>query len=327
MNLETNRNSFDLWSRTLDEWRSAHGANFSVEPSHLRWNLERQSLVRYETAEIAGTSVIHGIATEEGAAAGLATNTLWVSLWGQISTGREAEFVNALKTSARAKGKSRLLMGADEFHFTSGVPMSSPAGERLIRALDSAGFKGMEVADYVGELASRATSEYITEAEAAMRERRIEFVPSVDEEQLATLESFLMREFPGRWVRELQVWRRRDDTGRAFWMSLFENGEIVGFARMCLRGRVRPLDQAWTPGALRLPLLGPLRDEDSCLGPIGVAASQRGRGTGKILLALVLRTLREKGATRVCIDWTNAFKYYEALRYERVRRIWTSWMD
>ncbi|MES2963571.1 MAG: GNAT family N-acetyltransferase [Bdellovibrionota bacterium] len=283
----------------------------------------------YRTCDLNGSAVIYAVASTEGIRAGLSESSLWLSLWGHIAEGREIAFVHSLVEFARSIKKTRVVMGADEFHVVSGVPMTSPSGLRLMNALNSAGFKGMEVADYVGDLSSAATNSYIESGKELIETRSLRFTTCDDDARLDALEVFISKEFPGRWTRELQVWRKREDTDRAFWMSLEDTSGIIGFARMAIRGRVKAFDQGWTPGAMRLPLRSAVASsyDDSCLGPIGIAASQRGQGTGKALLGLVLRTLRENHAARVCIDWTNAFKYYEPLEYKRARRIWTSWKD
>ncbi|MEK7355425.1 MAG: hypothetical protein AAB250_03205 [Bdellovibrionota bacterium] len=300
-----------------------------MSSTHLDWNLGHQSLVRYATTELSGVTVIYSVATAEGISAGLAASTLWISLWGRIPEGREIAFVDAISELAHAAKKTRIVIGADEFHLTSGIPMSSPGGERLIQALNVAGFSGMEVADYVGDLSSGATAAYIEAARTTAETRGLRLVPVVSDTEFAVIEAFIDREFPGRWTRELRFWRQSDETARAIWMSLADESGVIGFARMAVRGRVRPFGQGWTPGALRLPLHveNPafFDEHDSCLGPIGVAASERGKGTGKVLLGLVLETLLANDARRVCIDWTNAFKYYEPLEYSRVRQLWTAW--
>jgi hypothetical protein len=76
------------------------------------------------------------------------------------------------------------------------------------------------------------------------------------------------------------------------------------------------------PGALRFPLASGSVDSalDASLGPIGISASERGKGAGKVLLGLSLQLLLDKNAERLCIDWTNAYNYYKPLGLQVVRR-------
>ncbi|MES2854897.1 MAG: hypothetical protein V4692_03485, partial [Bdellovibrionota bacterium] len=177
---------------------------------------------------------------------------------------------------------------------------------------------------------TKPVAAYIKAALEMAKSKQFGFFEAVSEIDQASLENFLAKEFPGRWAREFAFWKNNADTARAKWSILKnEADEVVGFSRSAIRGRIMPLDSAWTPGALRFPLEPTRTSEvftnDSCLGPIGIAASERGNGTGKVLLGLVLETLRLENADRVCIDWTNAFKYYEPLEFNIARRFWTAW--
>ena len=104
---------------------------------------------------------------------------------------------------------------------------------------------------------------------------------------------------------------------------------MVGFSRLAKRGRVPRLSEGWTPGAMRLPLSpeAVARDTDSCLGPIGISASERGRGAGKILLGLSLHELSLQRAELTCIDWTNAYNYYTPLGFSVARRYLSFWKE
>lgn len=312
----------------LSAWNASHGPGLRIREADLRWNLSEQDLVEYGFHELAGVPCLLAEAAPAGQAMGIPASTLWLPLWGDVPRGREADFVNAFVSHAAGLGKNRVLFGADEFHFLPGIPTETAgdAGARLADAVKAAGFEGAEAADFTGSLAQPEVGRAVDEADATARARGWRFLPADTEAAMDALSGFLRREFPGRWSRELETWRARKDTGRAFWRVLTKDAEILGFARMAVRGRVPALEDGWTPGALRLPLAGADSSaDDGCLGPIGVAASQRGKGAGKVLLGLVLQALRHNHARRICIDWTNAFKYYEPLNFERARQYWTAW--
>ena len=320
--------SFDLSKNVLAQWNlvHAHQPFLQLREADLRWNLEEQNLVTYSHVHLADTPCLVGTASPSGIQAGLAEGTLFLNLWGHIATGNATRFVDDFIHLAKDAGKSKMLFGADEFHFLPGIPMNLAQHEPLLKAVSAAGFTVPEVVDYVGELTS--TPKPVLPG--------FEFLVLENENQLKDLENFLAREFPGRWQRELQSWRQLSHTGRAFWGGLYDsNKTIVGFARMALRGRVQPTDFGWTPGALRLSLdeknSGAWANNDCCLGPIGVAQSQRGQGSGRFLLNSVLNTLYRNDGKRICIDWTNAFKYYEPLKetynLREVRRYGTAWMS
>lgn len=313
--------------QVLEEWNRSRGGPYSIREADLSWNIASQNLVRYDVAQIDETPVIFGLSSEEGLQAGLSARSLWLNLWGDVRKGREDEFINGALALAAKNSRSRLSFGADEFHFAPGIPDSQPA---LITAAKSAGFTTSDEVDFVGDNQSEAVDQYIAEAQTAAHKGDWRFEQVSSEIELDELHRFLTAEFPGRWTREFVFWRARTDTRRGFWMRLRQgDGPVLGFARMAVRGRLTPLDTGWNPGALRLPhsLNGPEspRADDSCLGPIGVAQAARGQGAGKILLGLVLRTLRENGASRTCIDWTDALKYYLPLKFQIARRFSCAW--
>ena len=309
----------------LMQWNRCHGPSFQISESDLRWNLREQDHVHYRTEKLGGVPVIYALASDRGLAAGLAGGNLWLSLWGEVASGQENEFARALVALAAREGKSRIATAGDEFHFLPGVPEGD---ETLITGLKSQGFEGVVAADFCGDIRSAAVTSYISEAHLLAAEKKWRFTPVETAAEFREAETFLAKEFPGRWLREFQFWKSRQDTGRGFWSVLRdESGVVLGFARMAVRGRIENLDQGWNPGALRLPLRAGLsRDAtDSCLGPIGVAASLRGQGAGRVLLGFTLETLKDHNAGPICIDWTDAFKYYYPLQFEVVRKYWTAW--
>lgn len=311
----------------LEDWNRCHGAFYQVEESDLRWNLTAQDWVHYAVRTIADVPVLTATATAAGEAAGISAKTLWLSLYGEIPSRRQENFIHELIALARLQGKTRVTLGGDEFHFLSGVPSDESAGESFVRALAAAGFSGAEAVDFVGPLRGAMMDSYIGEAESGGQAAGLSLT-EVGPERESALAEFLVREFPGRWEREFRFWKNRPDTGRAFWNLLQDSGgKAVGFSRLAFRGRIPDLQQGWNPGALKLPLGKARSYADSCLGPIGISASERGRGAGKILLGLSLKKLRQIGAEDLCIDWTHAYNYYTPLGVRVSRKFHSMWKD
>ncbi|MGZ6467956.1 MAG: hypothetical protein ACXWQJ_11725 [Bdellovibrionota bacterium] len=317
--------------RVVKEWNQCHGAFYLVDDSDLTWNLSAQSWLNYQVASLAGVPALLASASNEGIAAGISAKTLWLSLYGKIPTGKETEFVEAFLAKAKAEGKTRAHVGGEEFHFVAGVPTDGPAGVRLAAAFSSAGFTGSDAADFGGPLHSTKLAKYISEAEAAAAKLGCSLAEASAKEDFLELHAFLLKEFPGRWEREYRCWQSRSDTKRAYWNLLRDSKKtVIGFSRLAIRGRLMPLTSGWTPGALRLPLDSDNPSHahlDSCLGPIGIAATERGRGAGKILLGLSLQSLLVNKADRVCIDWTDAYNYYIPLGVEYLRKFRNTWKD
>ena len=324
------KNDGKMGSELLQSWNTCHGAFYQVKDSDLQWNMSEQALVSYSLADVSGVPVLLAEATPEGVQWGILEKGLWVSLFGEIPQGRETDFVRGTEDLARERKKGRIAIGSDEFHFLPGIPSDDPVGVSLISAFDARSFSKAECVDYVGELRGPQCSAYVESSRIEAKKRNWRLVWVKTNEERKELTDFLMREFPGRWSREWKIWQARADVARAFWCLLYdEKSRVLGFSRLAVRGRLPDSGQGWVPGAMRLPLnpAAGWGNTDSCLGPIGISAQERGRGAGKILLGLSLYELCLQGANRTCIDWTNAYNYYTPLGFEIVRRYFTVWKE
>lgn len=317
------------WKNVVMQWNRSHGPFLQIRECDIEWNLDKQDLLHYRVETIDATPALIATATDKGVAFGLTARSLWVSLWGEIARGREAAFVDSLMASAARLGKTRIAMGADEFHFLPGVPIEEST-LKLIEALRDSGFHITEECDFVGPAKNRNIIEAVSQARAVADRDDWKFALVDSASERERLIDFMSREFAGRWTRECKFWLERSDLERAFWATLSRgSGPVIGFARMAVRGREPNLAGGWAPGALRLPLgnapTHAFLAGDGCLGPIGVAASERGKGAGKLLLGLVLGHLLQAGTERIAIDWTDAIKYYSPLNLAIVRRYATAW--
>jgi hypothetical protein len=321
----------ELALRVVTEWNQCHGAFYFVDAADLRWNLEEQDWLEYRAVELAGVPALLASPSAQGVAAGLPQKTLWLSLYGRIPAGKEPLFVEAFVKATKDAGKTRAHVGGEEFHFVAGIPVEDEPGTRLAAAFAQAGFANSEAADFGGSLLTPQMAKYISEAEVAAKKIACTLTTAKGDSEFAELGMFLLKEFPGRWEREFRCWKNREDTKRAYWNILREkSGKVLGFSRLAVRGRIPDLNTGWNPGALRLPIddmLAQRLNLDSCLGPIGISASERGRGAGKILLGLSLQNLLINKADRVCIDWTNAYTYYTPLGVTFLRKFHSMWKD
>jgi GNAT superfamily N-acetyltransferase len=194
----------------------------------------------------------------------------------------------------RDRGSDKLVFGQDVSHFFPGCPVECTS---LRDFLTVEGFeeKG-EVLDVENDLATyegkpgcleRLTGD-VTVRPVAMAEKHV-------------LEQFLSKEFPGRWtydvMKKVEIEGRTDNV-----YALFVGDDMEGFA----------FTQDWTH---KKPINGcvwhlDLGDRWGGLGPIGMAASMRGKGLGDSLLAGALMGLKKKGVRRMIIDWTGLVRYY-----------------
>jgi mycothiol synthase len=108
---------------------------------------------------------------------------------------------------------------------------------------------------------------------------------------------FARKEFPGDWVRVVRETAARiiagDSPNRL--IAALDGGQIVGFAHY----------------------------ENERFGPIGVAASQRGRGIGQVLMFATLQAQREAGFRTAWFLWSDdktAERIYNVAGFKETRR-------
>lgn len=128
---------------------------------------------------------------------------------------------------------------------------------------------------------------------------------------LPELKAFFEREFPGRWKHD--VFEKIGVEGAAnTCFAAFDGKKVLGFA----------LIQDWTH---KQPIGGgvwrqALGDRWGALGPIGVAAGERGRGLGHSVLGMALSDLKRRGVRNAIIDWTTLEDFYGRHGFKISRR-------
>jgi GNAT superfamily N-acetyltransferase len=188
----------------------------------------------------------------------------------------------------RARGRTRVRLGADPERLLPGVPVAAPpAAWRFLRARGAV--PGAFEADLLLDLRPPVPGSPLPAGVA--------LVDDAPDEAIA----FVARAFPGRWADEV---RRYVDAGTAV-LTLRRDGEALGF---CVAAR--PEDPvlagglAWTSG---------LPGRVAGLGPLGLAPEARGSGLGLALVAAAARWQQARGADAAVIDWTDLTGFYGRL--------------
>lgn len=189
----------------------------------------------------------------------------------------------------RACGVQTVRFGSDPDHFWPGVPVGV---SWLSELLADAGFTlGSEICDLGRDLDDYSP---LGRAEALGAS-----VSRCNPADVPALGRFLNVEFPGRW--EADTLRKATEDPCDIFILLVD-GCVQGFAVTQTPRSKRP-----HAGAVFRSELG----FDWCvLGPIGVAASLRGKGLGDALLSEALLSLREAGGRGCTIDWTVLTEFY-----------------
>lgn len=206
----------------------------------------------------------------------------------------------------KAKGRKQVNYGSDPAHFFPGVPTEQTLHQQLLR---EAGFTiGEHVAvDLVRELADYRVPE---EVEANLQRLHEEYaIRSCTPDDVPALLRFLQQEFPGRWYYETAKRLEVEDTPRDI-LILTHGDEVVGFCHTFHRGSKRI-----GPSIYWRKLLG---EAYGGLGPIGLAGSTRGKGLGLALLCKGVEYVKQQGAQRMAIDWTDLVDFYGKIGF----RVW-----
>jgi GNAT superfamily N-acetyltransferase len=188
----------------------------------------------------------------------------------------------------RARGRTRIRLGADPERLLPGVPVAAPpATWRFLRARGAV--PGAFEADLLLDLRVPVSGSPLPAGVA--------LVDDAPHEAAA----FVAHAFPGRWADEVA---RFAAAGTAV-LTLRRDGEVLGF---CVAAR--PEDPvlagglAWSSG---------LPGRVAGLGPLGLAPEARGTGLGLGLVAAAARWQQDRGADAAVIDWTDLTRFYGRL--------------
>ncbi len=198
----------------------------------------------------------------------------------------------------RENGVTALVVGMDSGHFLPGAPEDISWMERWLA--DGGFTPGGQAVDL-----ERDMVDYEFVVPSLGGEHRT-LLP----EDIPLLETFLKREFPGRWHYDVMRKVKAEGPGTVF--GFFLDGACEGFASLQGEGCLLPIG-----GAVWHQSLG---KSWGSLGPIGISKSIRGKGQGNALLGAALLELRRRGARRSIIDWTGLIDFYGAHGFAVTRR-------
>jgi len=210
--------------------------------------------------------------------------------------------LEAAKRVLRNRGTYRLLFGQDSGHLFPGCPMECHRLRDLLMV------EGFTLTSHQVDL-ERDLADY-TPPEGCLPVQGADLRP-IGADDVAKLDEFLAREFPGRWhhdvMNKIEVEDRSD-----FVVGVFVDDVCEGFALTQQEGCRLPIG-----GAVWHADLGP---NWGALGPIGVSKRVRGKGYGDGILGYGLQILRERGARQSIIDWTTLVEFYGKHGFEPLRQ-------
>lgn len=301
----------------LKLWNQCMGEQFPLDSALFEQNVLRDAHFDPEAvwvAEDAGGDLLayaHAkVCKEPLGSAGMMPEQGWIGALAFLPTEEGLQAARQLLQTAldwlKAKGRKRVSYGSDPAHLFPGVPAEQTLHQQLLR---EAGFAiGEHVAvDLVRELADYRVPD---EVEANLRNLREEYaIRSCTHEDIPALLRFLQQEFPGRWYYETVKRIEAEDTPRDI-LILTHGDEVEGFCHTFHRGSKRI-----GPSIYWRRLLG---EAYGGLGPIGLAESTRGKGLGLALLCKGVEYVKQQGAQRMAIDWTDLVEFYGKIGF----RVW-----
>ncbi len=212
-----------------------------------------------------------------------------------------------LAAMARDRGIDRLEAGGGMFYLWGGIPDDLPGAAAFSEAI------GFELGDVSWDLRGDVTDLNVDLVSAAvLREGGLAVEPAAPADTDAAL-AFLLAEFGGEWWHETTWFLAQGGDPATLLLLRDGSRRIIGLARIH-QPDVRPIGPPHFWAARRPPSAGGL-------GPIGIAADQRGRGLGRALLVVALDQLRREGLTDVVIDLTSLLGYYGSHGF----RPWLAW--
>ncbi|MFS0781085.1 GNAT family N-acetyltransferase [Bacillus sp. 1P06AnD] len=191
----------------------------------------------------------------------------------------------------------RIFLGSDPFHYFPGIPAHYQETERWFL------LKGYTKKERVADLMRQYTSaDKSVKPEIAGAE--VCLLQPVDKEPFL---HFLHRCFPGRWAYETMKYFEKGGSGREFVLLKKEN-RIIGFCRIN--------DCPFPYIAQNINWSALFSDEGiGGIGPLGIDPAERGHGYGLAIVESGIWFLRQRGISRIIIDWTNLIAFYQKLGY------------
>ncbi len=219
--------------------------------------------------------------------ASMPTTTGWIGALASPDRAEQEDLLTFAETALRAAGIKTVLFGGDPRHLYPGVPQEELWLARLLAA------HGFEPCGEAWDLWGGIDELSRTEIPASVGPATVADEPA--------LKRFLEREFPGRWMADT-LHRLEVEDDPSFAVVMREGDEIVAFTHASHTGQ-RFLQPNLHFHCLQHPNPGGI-------GPVGVAASHRGQGLGRVIMEASIEVLRQVGVSGICVDWTGLLDFY-----------------
>ncbi|MBX3112169.1 MAG: hypothetical protein KF857_09185 [Fimbriimonadaceae bacterium] len=288
-------------------WRRFYPERYWVDEELVRRQTIDHPLFDWgaSSIEVEGDRVVAFLAAKQTAASlfkGPNPDQAHINAMGFDDPVRMVDLMAWMKSTLRQRGVGRIAFGSDHGHFFPGVPEDCP---RLVSFLEVEGFDFSGVAyDVERDMKDYVTPDWAVEPLARPDVRVSPCAP----EDVEDLDTFLLREFPGRWRYDVMA-KAAVEPHEV--LLLWVGDSVEGMAYTQSWESAKP-----NSGCVWRHDLG---DKFGGLGPIGVSQRVRGQRLGHALLGAGLTHLRDRGVERCLIDWTGLLDFYGAHGFEKAR--------
>jgi ribosomal protein S18 acetylase RimI-like enzyme len=218
----------------------------------------------------------------------------------------------AAESAIGADSGSNWLVGQDHNHFFPGVPLECESALSFFER--RLGFKrGSGLAfDVVRDLDGFEIEPTVVARIGSLAEEGIVLAPC-QESDLPALADHIGANFSKRWLSDTIHRLSVETNPREIIVAKRPAvGDVVGFAHTYSN-----VSRHVGPSISWRALLGP---KYAGLGPIGVDKDLRKIGLGLALLSFAVQSVKDRGATRMAIDWTELVDFYGKLGFKPWKR-------
>lgn len=211
-----------------------------------------------------------------------------------------SNLISLVENDLKSKGITNIFLGKDYQNFFPGLPIDL---KEHYKFFEKRGYTGLyQTHDLVNNNLS---------AELLNRDfnHNIYDIKVCTENDFPELIKFMKKNFPGKWLIELQDYIKNGGTGKEFVVCINDKGRICGFVKACSYQTPIKLIGFSLTWRDRFDRLGGI-------GPLGVDSDCRRQNIAYNMIVYSINYLRSLGCQSLIIDWTNLLSFYRQFGFE-----------
>jgi GNAT superfamily N-acetyltransferase len=295
----------EIHQKIADLWNAAAGPALAIRPDFVAYNTQEMPGLVQEGRLALVDEAIAGVVLASAVSQGPFRGQAWVDLIAVAPQYQRRGVGSALLNWAEdwlaLQGGVDVHIGGSLNPFAPGLPVELGTQEFFQ-------VHGYTVDDQGSEWdVARSITEYHTLYPIPLPGADLRPLQPGEEGELL---AFLQREFPDRWLYEVELFFRIGGRASDFMVLRTEIG-LDGFCWMTFTDSVRPLDRFYMHG---------LPKPWGQFGPLGVGKACRGKGYGGAMIDAAICHLKARGVVGSVIDWTSLLGLYGRFGYQPYRQ-------